>query len=336
MEPAVERIRAEVEQVKGAMGEIEARRETVDDVQPPPGRSGRGERRAQGAHRRRSRAGWRPRRRGSPSSPSRPTRPSSSPTPWPRSPARSAGRAPAGGGGRVGAGARGPHPAARRAGGADPAPRPGARAAAGRARQGHRAPRPASALRQEAAETAQRLEELDPRRQLARSRKAEERSGALSKVTGELETPGHRAQAGRAAARRSSRSCWAVGVGPGARPPRGWSRPWPVRQRSRRSRPRSSTCSSWPSARWTTCRRSARPGARSRRPARCWSETQAQFTCDRGGAPGTSRPASGSSSGRSSGWPGPKRSRSGIRTTVGVAPGAEDRRGPRAWSRPAR
>ena len=41
MEPAVERIRDEVEQVKAAMGEIEARRETLNDVQRRLGDLGR-------------------------------------------------------------------------------------------------------------------------------------------------------------------------------------------------------------------------------------------------------------------------------------------------------
>ena len=154
-------------------------------------------------------------------------------------------------------GAREPHPAARRAGGADPAPGPGARAAAGRAGQGHRAPHPRLALRQEAAEAAQRLEEVTRRS----SAHAEQGGGA-----------GRRARAGwRASWRRgptrssrssgsspSSRGCsTAVGVGPDRRPPRRWSRRWPGRARSRRSKPRSSTCSTWPSGRSSTSRPSA-------------------------------------------------------------------------------
>ena len=142
MEPAVERIRAEVEQVRGAMGEIESRREMVDEVHRRlvdlGTLSAELKDRAEGL---RGRMDGAETRFGQLAAQAE-ERPASADTIAAVTASVGDGRAADGRGGRVGARAREPHPAARRAGGADPAAGPGAGAAAGRAGQGDRAPHP--------------------------------------------------------------------------------------------------------------------------------------------------------------------------------------------------
>ena len=142
MEPAVERIRDEVEQVKAAMSEIEARREALDDVQRRLGDLG-----AMSAELKERAEALRGRMESAETRFGQLAKQAEeaqlvSDTMAEVTGVGLRGREADVGGGRVGARAGEPHPAARRAGGADPPAGPGARPAAGRARQGHRAPHP--------------------------------------------------------------------------------------------------------------------------------------------------------------------------------------------------
>ena len=142
MEPAVERIRDEVEQVKGAMVEIEARRETLDDVQRRLGDLG-----AVSAELKERTDGLRGRMEAAESRFAQLAKQAEEAQLVADTIAEVTGSVSEAEkrmstGGRFGAWPREPHPAARRAAGADPAARPGARPAAGRARQGYRASHP--------------------------------------------------------------------------------------------------------------------------------------------------------------------------------------------------
>ena len=184
----------------------------------------------------------------------------------------------------------------------------------------------ASALRQEAAETAQRLEEVCPHRQLD----ARERRGALRRPEEghrRSREPGHRAEAGRAPARRVRGSAGPLGVRPGRSRQGAGTDPGPagsgggarIRGQER--------------VRAGAARGGQRPDhrlvpPRDRRDPRPAGGHPEQVPRGRGGAPRLRGPQAGPRPGGAAAGPG-RSPRARHQDHRREPPGAEDRRGPR-------